>query len=252
MSSHTEFGYVQARLQARHGAMVSAPGWQALESSHTAGHYLALTRAGPLANWVEGLDETRDVHRVERHLRARWRAYVAEVARWAPPRWQPAVVWFGALVELPLIDDLSRRGLARHWLRHDEHLARFVESDPSARAQGLQAAGLAPWAAAGRTGDAVSVWFDEWQRRLPGDAGARTLLRRPAEVLLPRLGAGGGARAAAQEPPRRALERLFRRHAATAVAVFAHLALVALDLERLRGGMVARILFEPEAGLQVS
>ena len=39
--------------------------------------------------------------------------------------------------------------------------------------------------------------------------------------------------------------RLFRRHGGTPVAVFCHLALVALDLERLRGDLVRRALFEP-------
>ena len=43
---------------------------------------------------------------------------------------------------------------------------------------------------------------------------------------------------------RAALRRLFRLHAGSAAAVFAYLALVALDLERLRGGLVVRALFD--------
>jgi len=40
---------------------------------------------------------------------------------------------------------------------------------------------------------------------------------------------------------------LFRRCAGSPVAVFAHLALVALALEQLRGGIVVRSLFERDA-----
>ncbi len=60
------------------------------------------------------------------------------------------------------------------------------------------------------------------------------------------------AHAGAQETSathRRELEktatRLFRRHGASPTAVFSHLVLTALDLERLRGGIVRRRLFAP-------
>ncbi|RPH65985.1 MAG: hypothetical protein EHM83_05055 [Burkholderiales bacterium] len=201
--SLSEFAYAQARLQARHGRGPGASVWQALEGSHTAAHYLALARAGPLAPWVEGLDEAGDVHRVERHLQLRWRRLVSEVADWLPPRWQPAATWFGTLTALPLGDD-ARSG-----------------------------------------GRVAANWLEQWHRLLPADAGDRALLRQPAELLLPRLAGASGGRRAAVESERRALLKLFRRRAGTAVAVFAYLALVALDVERLRGGLVVRTLFEP-------
>ncbi len=49
------FAYVQARVQARHASLPGVAVWQALEASHTPGHYLALVRAGPLARWADGL-----------------------------------------------------------------------------------------------------------------------------------------------------------------------------------------------------
>ncbi len=202
-----EFAYVQARLQARHGAMPDAGTWLALEASHTPGHYIALARAGALAPWVDGLDERGDTHRVEQQLRLRWRRYVDEVARWQPARWQAATRWFGGLPELPL------------------------------------AAGPA------HGGDAAG-WLGAWLRLMPAGDAAPALLRRTAALLMPGLpGAGGGrtgGRDAAAGPARRALLDLFRHHAASPVAVFAHLALMALDVERLRGGIVTRALFEPD------
>ena len=59
------FAYVQARVQARHGGRPGPDAWQALEASHTPGHYLAVARAGALARWVDGLAETADLHRTE-------------------------------------------------------------------------------------------------------------------------------------------------------------------------------------------
>jgi hypothetical protein len=41
------------------------------------------------------------------------------------------------------------------------------------------------------------------------------------------------------------LQRLFRRHPVEPVALFSYLALLGLDLERLRGGLVERAVFAP-------
>jgi hypothetical protein len=244
MAARADFAYVQARLQARHGALPDAAAWRALEASRTAVHYLALARSGPFAPWVDGIGDTRDVHRIERSLRARWRGYVDEVARAVPARWQAATRWFAALPELPLIDALLR-GAAPAALAADERFAGFALPDAVARAAALRGAGLAPFAAHERD-DAASVWRAHWRQLAPQDDPAAPAYR-PAELLLPRLRAHDAERAAADDV-RAALLKLFRRHAGSAVAVFAHLARVALDLERLRGGLVVRCLLEPGSG----
>lgn len=198
--SHAEFAYALARLRACHGRLPGVAAWQALEASRTAAHYLALARAGPLAEWVQALNDATDAHAVERGLRKRWQQRVERVAAWLPARWQAPLRWFGTLPELPL------SGADAH--------------------------------------DTTQRWLAQWQGLLPPDA-ALPALRRPAELLLPRLHAPGAERGAADEKTRRALHALFRRPATPALAALAHLALVALDLERLRGGLVARLLFEP-------
>lgn len=248
MTSHPDFAYAQARLQARHGRMPGAVVWQTLESSRSAGHYLAMARTSPWSDWTDRLDERGEAHHVERSLRARWRQHVDEVARWQPQRWQAATRWFATLVELPLIERLCCGAAAPRWLHEDERLAAFAQPDEAARAAALQGAGLAPFAAAraGRDGrDAAAIWLDEWRRLTPDDGHDPVLLGRPAGLLLPRLMHAGGARDAAALATRADLLKLFRRHAGSAVAVFAHLALVALDVERLRGGIVVRGLFPP-------
>ncbi len=196
MTTRPEFAYVQARLQARHGGLPEPLAWQVLEASRTATHYLALARSGPMAAWVDGLDDASDAHRIERHLRSRWRHHVEEVARWLPPRWQPAVRWFGRLSDLALIDALARGTHASYWLQRDESLMAFAQPASELTGQTLPAAGAA--AAARYGGDMTARWLDEWQRLLPDGVTDAALLRRPAEQLLPRLLGAGHARAAAR------------------------------------------------------
>lgn len=239
-----EFVYAQARLQARHAQRPSEALWRSLEASRTHRHYLALARSGPLAAWTETIDDGDDPHRVERSLRRHWRGYVDEVARWMPARWQGAIRWFGVLPELPLIDALRRRDPAERWLTPDEPLIALIHPDPAARVAALERDDRAAFATpTGADRPAMAVWLDEWQRRLPSERWSPALLGRPAELLLPRLRRGSATRAAAEPATHHALQRLFRRWATSPVAAFAHLALVALDVERLRGGIVARSVF---------
>lgn len=251
MTRLADFAYVQARLQARHGRRPDALVWQLLESSRTVGHYLALARSGVWADWTDSLDERGDSHRIECDLRARWRQYVDEVAAWLPQRWQPATRWFAVIGELPLIEALRRDATVWRWLHADEHLAAFAQPDPDERTTALRRASLLPFAAL-RTGrddrEAATIWLDEWRRLTPDDGHDTALLDRPAKLLLPRLAEADAARSAAAQAARGSLLKLFRRHAGSAVAVFAHLALVALDVERLRGGLVVRCLFPPGGG----
>lgn len=203
------FAYAQARLHARLARLPDDPAWAGLEASRSAAHCLALAREGPLAPWVETIDDAGDATRVEARLRERWQRHVDEVARWLPARWQPAVRWFGRLPSLALRDE---------------------------------------------PGDAAAAaWWRGWQQRLPdgagdaGDAADARILAQSALWLLPRLDpratatrAGADADAATGQR----LRRLFRRRAGTPPAVFAYLALVALAVERLRGALVARAVFD--------
>lgn len=244
MTARADFAYAQARLQARHGRRPDAPdapAWRTLEASRTVTQAIAAARAGALAEWVDGLDDAGDAHSIEASLRVRWHRHVDEVARWLPLRWQPAVRWFAVLVDLPWI---AAPGDARATSADKRQSA---APDRVAQAEALRDASLAPFAATPRTldaGTALAVWRDQWQRLAPAGA-AEPLVLRPAELLLPRLLGTAAARARNGAATRDALRRLFRRHAGSAVAVTAHLALVALDLERLRGELVERCLFEP-------
>ncbi len=247
MTRSTDFAYAQARVQARHSRLPDAAAWQALEASRTAAHYLAAARAGPLGGWLEGLGEPLETHAIERGLRAHWRRCVDELASWQPACWQPAVRWFATLADLPWIAALPPDQERSHGWPAEARGAALAEPAPVESTQALHEAGLATLSAVAGEGAeaAAAAWLAEWRRRAPSNDGKASVALRPAELLLPRLLGAGRSRAAADGPVRQALQRLFRRHAGSAVTVTAHLAMVALDLERLRGGLVERILFEP-------
>jgi hypothetical protein len=131
---------------------------------------------------------------LDRILRERLRAHIDEVARWMPAAWRPAVLWTAVL---------------------------------------LEPAGFA------HTAEARREWLDEFRRRWPaGDGDARAAMEEL--VALVERHVASFARTPLDDAwPRRLalqahLQSLFRRHALVPAAAFAHLALVALDLERLR------------------
>jgi hypothetical protein len=228
------FAWVQARLQARHGDAPRAADWLELEASRSTGQFLAVARAGTLAPWVQGIEASFDAPHVEQMLRERWAAYVEQVARWMPTPWRASTRWFGVLPQLPLIDAVRRGEAGRELPIDDPRFDGFAHLD-----RGAEGAGTA------------AVWRTEWQRRTPIGEFHGEVLQRPAQLLLPALFDAHGGRAAQDESVRHALIRLFRRFAFSPVAVFAHLALVALDVERVRGGLLVRRLLPAASQAEV-
>ena len=208
MTAHADLAYALARLQARLGARPFEVHWRALEATQTSAQALSVAHQGPLAHWLDGVAQADDAAALEQRLRQRWTQEVATVAGWLPPRWRTAVHLQGRLAPWPLAA---------------EDAADVDAPDP-----------LVAWAAA-------------WPRALPADAAAGVPWRAAAEQLCPRLRGDTVGRPAHSGASEQALVRLFRRHAGSALPAFAYLALASLDLERLRGNLVARAMFEAEA-----
>ncbi len=245
--------YAQARLQARHGQRADDIAWQRLETPREFTALLDTARSSPLRAWVVGLTPHSSAHEIEAVLRGHWRAVVAEVSGWMPAAWQPALDWCALLPLLPALQHLARGGAVQPGM-HDEPLLRTLgAAAPSARAATLattEAAALAAaWPAPQTLG---SAWQREWQRRLPQPL-RRTddSLHTVATLLQAHAAAFATAPAGSGTLLRRALQARLapwvRRAAAEPAAAFVHLALCALDLERLRGELLLRALFPPLA-----
>jgi hypothetical protein len=234
VSPRAHWSYVQARVQARHGARPDEAGWRLVEGAKSAEEYLQRARRTGLRGFIERIDAGRSSHAVERKLRAQWRHYVAEAAAWAPPEWRAAVRAVARLTDLPIIAAL-RSGATADFMRQDPVLAQLAESERGAAAKSEETP-------AGR-------WLLEWRAAWPKPhASERKWLERLVALVAAhaaRLNAAGVQETSARYRGElmQALTRLFRRRSGTPTALFAHLGLVALDLERLRGGLVRRLLF---------
>jgi hypothetical protein len=247
VSATPQWSYVQARLQARHGERLSEVDWRTLEAVKSLDHFIERSRATALRRFTAPINAAMSSYAIERLLRAVWRDYVAEVADWVEAEWRPAIEWVAPIADLPAFDALLR-GAVPAWIAQDAALNDFSGDDIAQRIAALEKSPLAALAPGAKRANTLATrWYVHWRSLWPRGAQAAaldelaTIVRGHVELL---------ARAAAREtsaPYRRALARkltrLFRRHSASPLAVFAHLALVALDLERLRGNLVRRRLF---------
>jgi len=250
MPSEGTIEYALTRVQARHGMRLSEDDWRRLEASRDLGHYLEAVRMSALAGWVVSLDLTRDSHAIERSLRDAWRYYVERVARWHPQVCQPWLAWLAWLPTLSLLAQLARPEPAPLWLLADSVCGPLAAGSPAERSQALQRTALAPLAAAiGAHTSLVSAWRDHWQRLAPAsDAQQRPLIATMLATIAQHADALARAADSATAPRQELhsrLARLFRAAAGTPVASVCHLGLVALELERLRGGLIVRQLFGP-------
>ena len=256
MAENARLAYLQARLQARHGDRPSVDDWRLAEASADLSHYLEAVRRTSLKRWIGDINHEMDTEAVERQLRSAWREAVDEVAGWAPPPWQDAVRWLRWLPDLPAIEHLLRGYKVPPWMRADPVMRELAFDEPHRRHEALAAL---PTAAVhvgspeqGGPPQVADAWSEEWLRRLPERSGAtRAELQNMLEMLRAHLEAMRSADGGDGRPLRSALTqriaRRFRRGAGTAAAVFCHLVLDGLELERVRAGVVTRRLMPERA-----
>jgi hypothetical protein len=249
----------QARVLARHGERLAAADWRRIEAMRDWAPALELARATALRPWLEGITADSDVAQVEATLRRHWRGVVAEVAAWMPTAWHAAVRWCAWLPELPLVQHLARGGDPPPWLHDDDAWRAVAEAAPGARADALAAGPAAALADAWRApDDAGRAWLAEWRRRLPAgkcddaapDAtsgssnGSLAALERTLHAHATVFRAAPASQGwALRGTLRDDLVQLLRRAALEPAIAFIHLALCALDFERLRAELLRRVIF---------
>ncbi len=252
MSGNPRWSYVQARLQARHGERLQETDWRAIEAARSLDQFIERARGSWLRRFIEGVQARTSSQGIERVLRDAWRSYVTEVAGWVPAAWRQAVMWTSYFPDLPIIDALLRSE-APVWIEQASIFAQLAETDLRKRSAALTNSLLDPLVASGAREETIAArWYTHWhslwpQRRVADHKSALLELAATINAHVERLDRAGMQETSA--PYRRdlahTLTRIFRRHGGSPAAVFCHLALVALELERLRGDLVRRRLFEP-------
>ncbi|MGZ5237495.1 MAG: hypothetical protein ACXWCV_14375 [Caldimonas sp.] len=241
--------YAQARVNARHGERLREATWQRIEAVRAVAPLLDLARTTALRPWLDGIAADSSVHEVDAALRGHWRTLVAEVAAWMPASWRRSLAWCAVLVDLAPLQHLARGGEAAPWMHDDAVWRELGALPPGERPAALRAGPLAAlalaWPKPQTMGDA---WLAEWQRRSPrpsGEAGEilglalRTLVEHRRSFASAPAGQGWQLRQAL----RSRLALLLRKATLTPAAAFVHLALCALDLERLRAELLRRLAF---------
>lgn len=238
------FAYAQARLQARYAELPTEADWRRISSARTLSGWVEEARSGALKRWVKGFSAQSDSHDIERGVRAQFTETVEQVAGYLPKPWHDAVSWCAWLPLLGLFDHLRAGGALPDWVARDPRLALLLDEDG-----GLDPAALASQGVGSLLDDdASAAWLAQWRRSWPRckpaylDAVDALALRCQAHL-----------RDFLETPPDKAWtlrqelrERLrfeFHLYLLQPASAFIFLAVVALDLERLRRALLDRALF---------
>ena len=242
--------YAQSRLQARFGERPDDLLWQALEAVPEGSVALEVARASGLRRWVVGISPNADSHEIEIALRARWRECVTEIGSWMPAGWQPAMLWTSGLVDLPALCYLARGGAPLPWMFADPVLQTYARADSMTReamlredcralaGSSLEAAGNTVLPASPCPSSIYKAWLEEWRRRWPrwSDSAPLENLARLFDAAMKQPGTIG------RPELLRRLRSLFRCSVLRPVAAFIYIAFAALDIARLRAGLLKHSL----------
>ena len=248
-----DLDYACARIAARFGARPDAAAWRRIESVRDLAAMLDAARATPLRPWTAGLSAEANPHAIERVLRGHWRALAGEVATWMPRRWRPAIEWAASAPDLPALAAWRRGGRPPQWFA-DDPVYRLWNSEAAPETPGAAGA-LAALGPAHDVGELTHAWRAELLSRLPdAHAAEAPLLGKFTQLVERSIGemhaAPPGDGSPIMRSLRERLERLFRRAMLEPSAAFVYLALAALDLGKLRGETMRRLVFPQLAPAQ--
>jgi hypothetical protein len=253
--------YSLARAASRLGQRPDERLWVQLRAIQDMAALLERLRASPAAALVSGIAPASDSDAVELAFRQRLRLHIDEFASWVPRAWRDGVRATRSLVDLPALLHLLGEDAPPRWLRHDPELAGYalptqlerraaLLDGPHARLvtlfeQPAVATAALPAARGSGIHPLLAAWESDWRCQWPAATSAEraaldelVLLLRQHVVRFASMPATEAA--AARQALGERLRLFVRRHSGVAV-LFATLALLALDLEALRGEFMRRL-----------
>jgi hypothetical protein len=251
MNDSAHYAYIQARLQARHGQRPDDTLWRRLQSVGDLASYIHIARKTKLRPWMLGLHATQGSHAIELSLRRQFRAYVDDISHWLPGSWGVTIRWVKRLPDLPALQQLLTTESVPVWILNDPALRAFGSENPTARAEAMLNSDCACLLRAWNRGQTLDEgWFEYWQSQWPDNTRHKAGLAYLGRMIKQHIQMLRSQSGRSSDPQRETLARhllvAFRRYSFQPAVVYAHLALTALDLERLRGDLVRRALF-PES-----
>lgn len=243
------FIYTQTRLQARHGMRPDERTWQLVESQKDLANFLQSARQTNLKNWVMGLQATDTHHLIELSLLKLYRDYINDIASWVPLSWRRSVEWSASLTYLPALQHLLSGNSVQEWMLQDPVLKQYTATHLEQRTNAFLQSEFAPLVHAWQAGDSLLLtWMQSWQSLWPDKRAKQQVALHTMNTLLNQhltnfLHIAPNTAWRNRQQLAHKLAMLFRKYSYQPVAVFIHLLLIALDVERLRGGIMQRCLF---------
>lgn len=243
MTGLSDFAYAQARLQSRYGKRADAHLWLKLHNIHDLTSYLQAAQQTPLRTWVLGISATHSSHHIELALRQKFRRHVDEVAAWLPAAWEAPLQWIKRLADLPVLQYLLAGNPPMDWMKSDPEIKAFTDSDPALRLQAMQEAGCGSLVSAWQQGDSMLIgWLAYWNQTRPQTKAYNNGLQDVEQLL--NASPTGAAMPVEHDAMEAKLSTIFRRYTFQPAAVCAYLAIIAIDIRRVRADLMQRSLFQ--------
>ena len=249
MAGLSVLAYAQTRVQSRYGRRADSGVWLKLHNIQDLGSYLQTAQQTALRPWVLGLSPTHNSHDIEQALRQKYRQHVDEVSGWMPVKWQKPLQWIKCLADLPTLQYLLAGGEPLEWMKSDPSVSDFTGDDLQLRVQLIRNAGnealVDSWQ---KNGSILSGWLSQWNSIRPKsiyvERGVEPLEKLLLEQMQLQTMQQGATLPTDYENMFDRLRLVFRRSAFQPAAVCAYLAIVALDVHRLRSDLMLRLFFQ--------
>ena len=240
--------YAQARIQSRYGKRADESVWLKLHNIHDLGSYLQTAQQTPLRHWILGISSTHSSHEIELTLRQKYRGHIDEVINWVPSSWRRPICWIKRLPDLPVLQYLAAGNVPLDWKKTDPDLTVFTSEDHNSRLQAMRDAGCSSLVDAWRQdGALLEGWIREWNKIRPRskvtDDGFKDLEKLIHQLVQSQTGSQADVLPADYEAVFNQFRRIFRRYAFQPAGVCAYLAIIAIDLHRIRRGLIKRLFF---------
>jgi hypothetical protein len=249
MSTGPRLAYAHARVQAHLTRLPSDQDWERLASARTLSAYLEEARSSGFAAWVRPFSGLSQPHDLERGCLAIARDSVRVTADWAPPGWRMAIEWLAWIPALVVLEHLLRSGVLPDWVATNDPLRGLVAADGVLDPDAVAAAGLTEFLDRADPEELGERWNVRWRGCWPICRGScRRDLVALAGLVQDHLDVFRRGSSSTAWDERRALRARLRTflhlHPVRPVALFAYLGILFIDLERLRGALLSRAVFE--------